>query len=174
MPFGGARQLTPAQAMIAKLPVDGETSSCSAMAWGFDPYLSEKDPYTGAYIAVVQSVSKLVASGMGHAAYLSLQEYSSACARSPSVGASPSPRCWARWTRSWRWGAAAIGGKDSMSGSFEDLDVPPTLVSFAVTPGRTAAAVTGELKRAGSRLAYFSADRWTAGPCSRSMSSSSA
>ena len=75
MPFGGARQLTPAQAMIAKLPVDGETSSCSAMAWGFDPYLSEKDPYTGAYIAVVQSVSKLVASGMGHAAYLSLQEY---------------------------------------------------------------------------------------------------
>ena len=158
MPFGGARQLTPAQAMIAKLPVDGETSSCSAMAWGFDPYLSEKDPYTGAYIAVVQSVSKLVASGMGHAAYLSLQEYFERLRTEPERWGKPFGALLGALDAQLALGAAAIGGKDSMSGSFEDLDVPPTLVSFAVTPGRTAAAVTGELKRAGSRLAYFAAD----------------
>ena len=149
MPFGGARQLTPAQAMVAKLPVDGHTTTASAMAWGFNPWISSQDPYTGAYLAVVESLAKLVASGFSRSrAHLSLQEYY------PKPGADPR-----------RWGlpvagvlgalqaqldlsVGAIGGKDSMSGSFEDLDVPPTLISFAVALGQAKDAVSPEFKAA--------------------------
>ncbi len=159
MPFGGERQLTPAQAMIAKLPVEGETASCSAMSWGFDPYLSEKDPYLGAYTAVLQSISKLVASGMGHEdVYLSLQEYFERLRNEPARWGKPLAALLGALDAQLGLGAAAIGGKDSMSGSFEELDVPPTLVSFAVKLGRTGDVITPELKSAGSRLAYFEAD----------------
>ena len=158
MPFGGERQLTPAQAMIAKLPVDGETETCSAMAYGFDPYLSERDPYSGAYIAVLQSVSKLVASGMGHRAYLSLQEYFERLRTDPERWGKPLAALLGALDAQIGLGAAAIGGKDSMSGSFEDLDVPPTLVSFAVAAGSTGSVITPEFKRPGSRLACFAAD----------------
>ena len=155
MPFGGARQLTPAQAMVAKLPVDGHTTTASAMAWGFNPWISSKDPYTGAYLAVVESLAKLVASGFSRSrAHLSLQEYY------PKPGADPR-----------RWGlpvagvlgalqaqldlsVGAIGGKDSMSGSFEDLDVPPTLISFAVALGQAKDAVSPEFK-APNRQVYL-------------------
>ena len=159
MPFGGERQLTPAQSMTAKLPVDGETGSCSSMAWGFDPYLSQKDPYLGAYTAVLQSISKLVASGMGHeGVYLSLQEYFERLRGEPERWGKPLAALLGALDAQIGLRAAAIGGKDSMSGSFEDLDVPPTLVSFAVKLGNTADVITPEFKSAGSRLAYFEAD----------------
>ena len=97
MPFGGARQLTPAQAMIAKLPVDGETSSCSAMAWGFDPYLSEKDPTPARISPSCRAYPSSWPPAWATRPISVCRSISSACARSPSAGASPSPRCSARW-----------------------------------------------------------------------------
>ncbi len=163
MPYGGKYQLSPAQSMIAKLPVEGETRSCSAMACGFEPRVAEQDPWAGAYLAVVESVARLVASGMGHGdIYLSFQEYFERLRTEPERWGKPFAALLGALEAQLGLGVAAIGGKDSMSGSFEDMDVPPTLVSFAVGHGKVDEVVTPELKAAGDRLAYFRADPFDA------------
>ena len=153
MPFGGRYQLTPAQAMAAKLPVDGETTTCSGMAWGYNPFLMEKDPFKGAYLAVVESVSRLVASGFEHEkAYLTFQEYFERLGSDPTRWGKPLAALLGALQAQLGLGLAAIGGKDSMSGSFEELDVPPTLVSFAAAIGNTAQVVSPEFKKPGSMV----------------------
>ena len=132
MPFGGAYQLTPQNAMAAKLPVDGETNTCSGMAWGYNPFLTSADPYTGARLAVVESVTKLVASGFRYEdAYLTFQEYFERLGSQPERWGKPLAALLGALDAQLGLEIASIGGKDSMSGSFEQLDVPPTLVSFA-------------------------------------------
>nr|WP_232347065.1 phosphoribosylformylglycinamidine synthase [Bifidobacterium asteroides] len=153
MPFGGARQLTPAQAMVAKLPVDGHTTTASAMAWGFNPWISSQDPYTGAYLAVVESLAKLVASGFSRSqAHLSLQEYYPKPGDDPRRWGLPVAGVLGALQAQLDLSVGAIGGKDSMSGSFEDLDVPPTLISFAVALGRAKNAVSPEFKAADRQI----------------------
>ena len=139
MPFGGKLQLTPSQAMVHKLPVlEGETDTCSFMAWGGNPYILEQSPYHGAYLAVVESCAKLIATGADfNDVYLSFQEYFERLGSDPKRWGKPLAALLGAFKAQLGLGVAAIGGKDSMSGSFEDLDVPPTLVSFAVTTGRT-------------------------------------
>ncbi len=147
MPFGGATQLTPAEAMVAKFPVDGETTTASAMAWGFNPFLMEADQFAGAYLSVVESVAKLVAAGFEHeSAYLTFQEYFERLRTEPERWGKPVAAVLGALMAQVDLGIGAIGGKDSMSGSFEDLDVPPTLVSFAVAVGRADGAVSPEFK----------------------------
>ena len=147
MPFGGATQLTPAEAMVAKFPVDGETTTASAMAWGFNPFLMEKDQFAGAYLSVVESVAKLVAAGFAHeGAYLTFQEYFERLRTEPERWGKPVAAVLGALMAQVDLGIGAIGGKDSMSGSFEDLDVPPTLVSFAVAVGKASDAVSPEFK----------------------------
>ena len=139
MPFGGKLQLTPSQAMVHKLPVlEGETDTCSFMAWGGNPFILEQSPYHGAYLAVVESCAKLIATGAEfNDVYLSFQEYFERLGSDPKRWGKPLAALLGAFKAQLGLGVAAIGGKDSMSGSFEDLDVPPTLVSFAVTTGRT-------------------------------------
>ena len=147
MPFGGRRQLTPAQAMVAKFPVFGETNTASAMAWGFNPYLMEKNQFTGAYVAVVESLAKLAASGFTRErAYLSLQEYFGKPHDVPERWGKPAAAVLGALSAQLDFGVGAIGGKDSMSGSFEHLDVPPTLISFAVSTGDARLTVSPEFK----------------------------
>ncbi|MEI8039253.1 MAG: phosphoribosylformylglycinamidine synthase [Verrucomicrobiota bacterium] len=160
-PFGGSHQLTPPDAMVAKLPLlDGDTDVCTYMSWGFDAELSEQSPFHGAVHAVTESACKAVAAGarLGDIR-LTLQEYF------PKLGADP-----ARWGLPFAslLGAfhaqhelrlAAIGGKDSMSGSFNDLDVPPTLVSFALAPGLASLALSPEFKQPGSLVSLVEVAR---------------
>lgn len=151
MPYGGKYQLTPAQAMVSKFPVDGETTTASAMAWGFNPYLSEKNQFKGAYLAVVESVARLVATGFTRdAAYLSLQEYFERLRDDAARWGKPAASVLGALMAQVDLGIGAIGGKDSMSGSFEDLDVPPTLISFAVSTGSVDRVISPEFKRAGA------------------------
>ena len=151
MPFGGKTQLTPSSAMVAKFPVDGETTTASAMAWGFNPYLMEADQFAGAYLSVVESIAKLVAAGFEHKrAYLSFQEYFERLRTEAERWGKPTAAVLGALMAQVDLGAGAIGGKDSMSGSFEDetgeLNVPPTLISFAVAVGKAARAVSPEFK----------------------------
>lgn len=156
MPFGGKRQLTPIQAMVAKLPVLGETTTCSGMAYGYDPYISEQNPYDGAYLAVVESVAKLAASGLCRKdMYLTFQEFFERLRNEPVRWGKPFSALLGALQAQMDLELAAVGGKDSMSGSFEDLDVPPTLVSFAVAPGDASRIVSPEFKQAGSRVALL-------------------
>ena len=153
MPFGGRRQLTPNMAMVAKLPVFGETTTASAMAWGFNPYIMSKNQFTGAYLSVVESLAKLVAAGFEHEkAYLSFQEYFEKLRDEPERWGKPTAAVLGALMAQIDLGAGAIGGKDSMSGSFEDLDVPPTLISFAVAVGNMKRATSPEFKGAGHRV----------------------
>ena len=153
MPYGGKNQLTPAQAMVSKFPVEGETTTASAMAWGFNPYLSEKNQFKGAYLAVVESVARLVATGFTRdAAYLSFQEYFERLRNEPARWGKPAASVLGALMAQVDLKIGAIGGKDSMSGSFEDLDVPPTLISFAVSTGSIDRVVSPEFKKAGSRV----------------------
>ncbi len=153
MPFGGTKQLTPSMAMVAKFPVDGETTTASAMAWGFNPYIMEKNQYTGAYLAVVESISKLVAAGFKREdAYLSFQEYFEKLRDEPARWGKPVAAVLGALMAQIDLGVGAIGGKDSMSGSFEDLDVPPTLVSFAVACGSVDRATSPEFKQANNHV----------------------
>ncbi|MBP5779625.1 MAG: phosphoribosylformylglycinamidine synthase [Clostridia bacterium] len=156
MPFGGKYQKTPAQAMIQKISVEKQhTDDCSFMAWGFDPFVSEKSPYRGAYLAVVESVCKLIASGAEFSdVYLTFQEYFERLKGEKSWG-KPLAALLGALDAQLRLGIGAIGGKDSMSGSFEDIHVPPTLVSFAVTTGKTSDVITSEFKRAGNKAVIF-------------------
>ena len=153
MPFGGRKQLTPNEAMVAKLPVFGETTTASAMAWGFNPYIMSKNQFTGAYLSVVESLSKLVAAGFEHEkAYLSFQEYFEKLRDEPERWGKPMAAVLGALMAQIDLGAGAIGGKDSMSGSFEDLDVPPTLISFAVAVGDMKRATSPEFKGADHRI----------------------
>ena len=153
MPFGGKTQLTPAMAMAAKLPVDGETTTCSGMSWGFNPYLMEADQFTGAYLSVVESVSRLVAAGFEHRDfYLTFQEYFEKLRDEPERWGKPMAAVLGALMAQVDLGIGSIGGKDSMSGSFEDLDVPPTLVSFATGLGHVGRVTSPEFKGAGHKV----------------------
>ena len=137
MPFGGKNQRTPAQAMAALFPVmpDQETDQASVMAWGFDPDQSSVDPYMGSYNAVYTSMAKLVAAGADYTkAYLSFQEFFERLRTESVRWGKPFAALLGALDAQLELGAAAIGGKDSMSGTFMDKDVPPTLISFAVCP----------------------------------------
>ena len=148
MPFGGAYQLTPQNAMVAKLPVDGETNTCSGMAWGYNPYLMSADQYKGAQMAVIESVTKLVATGFRYEdAYLTFQEYFERLGTQPERWGKPLAALLGALDAQMGLGIASIGGKDSMSGSFEKLDVPPTLVSFATAIGKANKVVSTEFKK---------------------------
>ena len=148
MPFGGAYQLTPQNAMVAKLPVDGETSTCSGMAWGYNPYLMSANQYVGARMAVVESVTKLVATGFRYEdAYLTFQEYFERLGSKPERWGKPLAALLGALDAQIGLGIGSIGGKDSMSGSFEQLDVPPTLVSFATAIGKANRVVSTEFKK---------------------------
>ena len=149
MPFGGKKQLTPIQAMAHKISVEhGHTDDCSLMAFGFDPYVSACCPYIGAYLAVVDSAAKLVASGAKFEdVYLSLQEYFEKPGKDPKRWGKPLAALLGAFRAQIDLGIGAIGGKDSMSGSFENLDVPPTLVSFAVTTEKLKNIQSPEFKR---------------------------
>ena len=155
MPFGGKYQMTPSQTMVHRISVEkGHTDNVSYMAWGYDPYISEKSPYHGAYLAVVESVCKLIAAGAKFEdVYLSFQEYFGRLRTEARRWGKPLAALLGAYKAQMELGIAAIGGKDSMSGTFEDLDVPPTLVSFAVTTGEVNEVVTGDLKKAGHRVA---------------------
>ncbi len=159
MPFGGVHQLTPSQAMVAKLPVlHGETTTCSVMGWGFNPVISKADPYKGAMCAVIDSVAKVVAAGGSRLkCYLTFQEYFERTKGQPLRWGKPFQALLGALEAQLQLGIAAIGGKDSMSGSFEDLDVPPTLVSFAVSTTHIDRVVSTEFKRAGSKVALLRA-----------------
>ena len=153
MPFGGTRQLTPALSMVAKLPVFGETTTVSGVAWGFNPYLMEADQFRGAYLSVVESVSRLVATGFDHTRlYLTFQEYFEKLRDDPARWGKPAAALLGALMAQIDLGIAAVGGKDSMSGSFENLDVPPTLVSFATGLAHVSDVVSPEFKGAGHRL----------------------
>jgi len=154
MPWGGRYQLTPAQAMVQKISMEKKhTDDCSFMSWGYNPYLTEQSPYHGAYMAVVESVSKLIASGAAFEdVYLTFQEYFERLGSDPERWGKPMSALLGAFRAQLELGVGAIGGKDSMSGSFEDLNVPPTLVSFAVTTGKTDNVVSPEFKSAGHKV----------------------
>ena len=160
MPFGGKYQKTPAQAMAAKLPVlAGETTTCSVMAWGGNPYLLEESPYRGAYLAVADSVCKIVAAGASRrSCWLSLQEYFEKLGGDPRRWGKPVAALLGAFSAQLDLEVGAIGGKDSMSGSFNELDVPPTLVSFAAAAGDARRILSPEFKRAGSRVVLVAAE----------------
>ncbi|MBQ1372539.1 MAG: phosphoribosylformylglycinamidine synthase, partial [Oscillospiraceae bacterium] len=151
MPFGGKNQLTPIQAMVHKISLEhGHTDDCSLMSFGFDPYVSACCPFIGANLAVFDSVAKLVASGAKFEdVYLSFQEYFEKPGKDPRRWGKPLAALLGAFRAQIDLGIGAIGGKDSMSGSFENLDVPPTLVSFAVTTEKLQNIQSPEFKQAG-------------------------
>ena len=154
MPFGGKYQQTPIQAMVHKISLEaGDTDDCSLMAWGYNPFITEKSPYHGAYLAVVESVAKLIASGAAFRdVYLTFQEYFARPGKDPKRWGQPLAALLGAFQAQLDYGVAAIGGKDSMSGTFETLDVPPTLVSFAVTTEKIPHIISPEFKGAGHRV----------------------
>ena len=154
MPWGGRYQLTPAQAMVQKISVEKKhTDDCSLMSWGYNPYLTEQSPFHGAYTAVVESVCKLIASGASFEdVYLTFQEYFEKPGKDPARWGKPLSALLGAFKAQLALGVGAIGGKDSMSGSFENIDVPPTLVSFAVTTAKTADIVSPEFKGPGHKV----------------------
>ncbi len=154
MPFGGKYQQTPVQAMVQLIPMEEKhTDDCSLMAWGYNPFVTEKSPYHGAYLAVVESVSKLIATGAKFEdVYLTFQEYFERPGKDGKRWGKPLAALLGAFEAQKELGIAAIGGKDSMSGTFENLDVPPTLVSFAVTTGKTHEIVPNHFKKAGNKV----------------------
>ena len=157
MPFGGKHQMTPVQAMVQKISLEEKhTDDCSLMAWGYDPVLTSESPYHGAYSAVVESVSKLIATGASFEdVYLTYQEYFAKPGHDPKRWGMPFAALLGAFRAQMDLGIGAIGGKDSMSGTFETLDVPPTLVSFAVTTEKARHIVSNEFKGAGHRVALL-------------------
>ena len=152
MPFGGKYQRTPAQCMVNKISREhGDTKTCSLMSWGYNPFITEQSPYHGAYLAVVESVSKLVATGAAfREVYLSFQEYFEKLGKDSVKWGNPFAALLGALDAQLALGVAAIGGKDSMSGTFEDLSVPPTLVSFAVTTDQVDHIISSEFKAGGN------------------------
>ncbi len=161
MPFGGKYQQTPIQAMVQKISLErGHTDDCSLMAWGYNPFITEKSPYHGAYLAVVESVSKLIATGAKFEdVYLTFQEYFQRLRKEPERWGKPLAALLGAFKAQMELGIGAIGGKDSMSGSFEDMDVPPTLVSFAVTTEKTGSIVPNHFKAAGHKVVLIAPER---------------
>ena len=158
MPFGGKTQRTPAQAMAALFPVEPgqETDQASIMAWGCDPKQLSRDPYYGAVQAVVTSVAKVVAAGGDYKkVYLTLQEFFEKLREEPTRWGKPFQALLGAMDAQLGLGCAAIGGKDSMSGSFLDLDVPPTLISFAIAPAKAGEVLSPEFKGAGNPVYLF-------------------
>ena len=157
MPFGGTRQRTPIQAMVHKVSVEkGHTDTSSVMAWGYNPMITEKSPFHGAYLAVVESVSKLIATGAAFEdVYLTLQEYFERLGKQPARWGKPMSALLGAFAAQLDLGIAAVGGKDSMSGTFEDLDVPPTLVSFAITTEDAKNILSPEFKAAGHPVVWL-------------------
>ena len=154
MPYGGKFQDTPSQAMAAKIPVlHGQTKTTSVMAWGFDPYLSSISPYHGAVSAVVSSVAKVVATGGKYEqCWLTFQEYFERTKNDPDRWGQPLSALLGAYKAQIALGCGSLGGKDSMSGTFEEIDVPPTLVSFAVSMSTSDKVVSQEFKKAGSKV----------------------
>ncbi|MBQ8344342.1 MAG: phosphoribosylformylglycinamidine synthase [Clostridia bacterium] len=154
MPFGGKYQRTPIQSMVHLISSEkGHTNDCSYMSWGYNPFISEKSPFHGAYLAVVESVSKLIATGAEFKdVYLTFQEYFEKPLKDPKRWGKPLSALLGAFKAQKDFGIGAIGGKDSMSGSFEKLDVPPTLISFAVTNGKTNEVISPEFKKSGSKV----------------------
>ncbi|MBR3535765.1 MAG: phosphoribosylformylglycinamidine synthase, partial [Oscillospiraceae bacterium] len=144
MPFGGVYQLTPSQAMAAKIPVlNGETTTASIMGWGYNPVISEKSPYHGAILAVIESIAKVVAAGgSSKKCWLTFQEYFERTQNDPARWGKPFAALLGALKAQLEFGCGAIGGKDSMSGTFENIDVPPTLVSFAVSTAKSGKVVS--------------------------------
>jgi len=151
MPFGGKYQQTPIQAMVHKVSLEkGHTDDCSVMSWGYNPFITERSPYHGAYLAVVESAAKLIATGASFEdVYLTFQEYFLRVGKDAKRWGQPTAALLGAFKAQMDLKIAAIGGKDSMSGTFEDLDVPPTLVSFAVTTDKVTNIVSNEFKAAG-------------------------
>ena len=154
MPYGGKRQMTPAQAMAALIPVrDGNTTTCSVMAYGYDPFLAAQSPYYGAYMAVVSSVAKIIAAGGDiKNTWLSFQEYFERLRKDEVRWGKPFSALLGAFEAQLQLKLGAIGGKDSMSGSFEDIDVPPTLISFAASCSNADNIISPEFKKAGTNL----------------------
>jgi phosphoribosylformylglycinamidine synthase len=160
-PFGGDRQLTPPDAMVAKIPLlEGDTDVCTYMSWGFNPNLSAWSPFHGSLYAVTESVCKAVAAGAALSdVRLTLQEYFPKLGNDATRWGLPFAALLGAYQAQHGLRLAAIGGKDSMSGSFNDLDVPPTLVSFALAPGKASLALSPEFKKAGSTLSFIEISR---------------
>ena len=158
MPFGGKYQLTPIQAMVQKISVEKKhTDDCSLMSWGYNPYIAERSPFHSAYLAVVESVAKLVATGGSFEdVYLTFQEYFERPGKDGKRWGKPLSALLGAFKAQKDFGIGSIGGKDSMSGSFEDLDVPPTLVSFAVTTDKVQNIISPEFKKAGNKVVLLS------------------
>ncbi len=156
MPFGGERQLTEPDAMVSKLPVlKGETTTCSVMSYGYDPYLSDWSPYHGAVYAVIDSVSKIVSTGGDYkTAYLTFQEYFERLDTDSKKWGKPLSALLGAFTAQEKLGLGSIGGKDSMSGTFNDISVPPTLVSFAITPAKTDDIISPEFKKVAGDVVF--------------------
>ena len=161
MPYGGKYQLTETQAMVAKLPVlKGKCDTVTMMAYGFDPYLSKWSPYHGAVYAVIDSVAKIVAAGGDYSKIrFTFQEYFRRMTEDPSRWSQPFAALLGAYEAQLGFGLPSIGGKDSMSGTFEDIDVPPTLVSFAVDVAKLQDVITPELKKAGNKLVWLRAPK---------------
>ena len=160
MPFGGKYQRTPIQAMVQKISMEKKhTDNCSFMSWGYNPFITEKSPYHGAYLAVIESVSKLIATGAPFKdVYLTFQEYFPRPNKDSKRWGQPLSALLGAYKAQLDLGIGSIGGKDSMSGSFEKIDVPPTLVSFAVTTDKTENVVSPEFKKAGSKVVFLTPD----------------
>ena len=160
MPFGGKYQLSPIQTMTAKLPNDlGESDVVTLMSYGFDPYISKESPYHGAVYAVINSVAKIVAAGGDMSKiHFTFQEYFKRLGDKAERWGEPLAALLGAYEAQMKLGLASIGGKDSMSGSFNDIDVPPTLVSFAVDTGNANDIISPELKKAGNVLVKFEID----------------
>ncbi len=160
MPFGGVYQMSPSQAMAAKIPVlKGETNTCSLMGWGYNPDIAVKSPYHGALLAVVESISKIVAAGGTYKkCWLTFQEYFERTNNNPKRWGKPMAALLGAFKAQLELGCGSIGGKDSMSGTFEDIDVPPTLVSFAVSTAKADKVVSTEFKKSGSKVIYIAPD----------------
>ena len=161
MPYGGVHQLTETQIMVAKLPVlHGKTDVVTMMSYGFDPYLSSWSPYHGAIYAVVESMAKIVAGGGDYKKIrFTFQEYFRRMTSDPTRWSQPFAALLGAYDAQIGFGLPSIGGKDSMSGTFNDIDVPPTLVSFAVDIAKQQDIVTPELKKAGNQLVLFEIDK---------------
>ena len=161
MPYGGKYQLTETQSMVAKLPVlKGTSDTVTMMSYGFDPYLSSWSPYHGAVYAVLESVARIVAAGGDYKKIrFTFQEYFRRMSEDPSRWSQPFAALLGAYSAQIGFGLPSIGGKDSMSGTFNDIDVPPTLVSFAVDVAKEKDIITPELKKAGNKLVNFKIEK---------------
>ena len=160
MPFGGVYQMSPSQAMCAKIPVlKGETNTCSIMGWGYNPDISEKSQYHGAMLAVIESIAKVVGAGGSYKkCWLTFQEYFERTQNDPRRWGKPMSALLGAFKAQLEMNCGSIGGKDSMSGTFENIDVPPTLVSFAVSVAQADKVVSTEFKSAGNKVILIRPD----------------